>query len=99
MRDIFLGGKFFFQENFYLAIFLLIAYSKRSMKYTTNEVAARVGLTRQRVAQLIQEGRINAERYGRVWVIDEDQISVIENLPENRGKYPRNKKRALPISS
>ena len=70
------------------------------MKYTTKEVAEKVGLTRQRITQLIQDGRITAEKLGRDWVIDENQITVINSLPDNRGKYPRRQKRALqPIST
>jgi len=75
-------------------------YSKRSMKYTTKEVADKVSLTRQRIGQLIQSGVISAEKRGRDWMIDEHQIEIIINLPENRGRYERTKKRALlPISS
>ena len=66
------------------------------MKYTTNEIAEKVGLTRQRITQLIHDGLIDAEKRGRDWLIDENQIPVIENLPDNRGKYPRRQKRALP---
>ncbi|HEY8559545.1 MAG TPA: helix-turn-helix domain-containing protein [Pyrinomonadaceae bacterium] len=65
------------------------------MKYTTKEVAEKVGLTRQRITQMIQDGRIAAEKLGRDWVIDENQIIVINSLPDNRGKYPRRQNRAL----
>ena len=66
------------------------------MKYTTNEIAVRVGLTRQRITQLIHDGLILAEKRGRDWLIDENQISVINALPDNRGKYPRHQKSAVP---
>ena len=62
-----------------------------SMKLTTNEIAQRVNKTRARITQLIHENLIVAEKYGRDWVIDEDQIPVIKNLPDKRGKYPRQK--------
>jgi excisionase family DNA binding protein len=61
------------------------------MKLTTNEIAEKVQLTRQRITQLIHDGIIKAEKMGRDWVIDESQISVIRNLPDNRGKYTRKK--------
>lgn len=66
------------------------------MKFTTNEIAEKVGLTRQRITQLIHDGLILAEKRGRDWLIDENQIPVIQNLPDKRGKYPRRQKRVLP---
>jgi excisionase family DNA binding protein len=70
------------------------------MKYTTKEIAAKVGRTRQRITQLIHDGLIEAEKMGRDWVIDENQIQVINSLPDKRGKYPRRQKRALqPLST
>lgn len=57
------------------------------MKLTTNQIAARVNLTRARIAQLIRDDIIAGEKVGRDWIIDEDQIPIIENLPDNRGKF------------
>ena len=68
------------------------------MKLTTNDVAKRVNLTRQRIIQLINRGLIEAEKFGRDWVIDESQIAVIRRLPDNRGKYER-KKSIIKINS
>jgi excisionase family DNA binding protein len=69
------------------------------MKFTTNEIAEKVGLTRQRITQLIHDGLISAEKRGRDWLIDENQLSIIENLPDKRGKYPRQKRALQPIST
>jgi len=57
------------------------------MKLTTNQIAERVNLTRARIAQLIRYNVIVGEKVGRDWIIDEDQIPIIENLPDNRGKF------------
>lgn len=69
------------------------------MKFTTNEIAEKVGLTRQRITQLIHDGLITAEKRGRDWLIDESQIYTIENLPDKRGKYPRQKRALQQISA
>jgi excisionase family DNA binding protein len=59
---------------------------------TTNEIAEKVNLTRTRITQLIRDRVIMAEKRGRDWMVDESQIEIIKNLPENRGKYPRSEK-------
>lgn len=61
------------------------------MKLTTKEIAQRVNKTPTRITQLIYDKLIAAEKIGRDWIIDEDQIPIINNLPDNRGKYPRRK--------
>lgn len=59
------------------------------MKLTTKEIAQRVKKTPTRITQLIYENVIEAEKIGRDWLIDENQICVIANLPDGRGKYTR----------
>jgi excisionase family DNA binding protein len=59
---------------------------------TTNEIAEKVNLTRTRITQLIRDRVIMAEKRGRDWMVDESQIEIIKNLPENRGKYQRSEK-------
>jgi excisionase family DNA binding protein len=39
---------------------------------TTKEVAARLGLNDSRVRQLILEGRLEAEKIGRIWFVPRD---------------------------
>lgn len=73
-------------------------YIYHCMKLSTTQVAERVNLSRARIAQLIRDKIIIAEKIGRDWIIDEDQIPVIENLPDNRGKF-RWKSRKKPINS
>jgi excisionase family DNA binding protein len=57
------------------------------MKLTTTQIAERVNLTRARITQLIRDKIITGEKFGRDWIIDEDQIPIIKNLPDNRGKF------------
>lgn len=53
---------------------------------STNEVAERVGKTRVRINQYIQEGLLPAQKVGRDYVIKESDVEKIENLPETRGR-------------
>jgi excisionase family DNA binding protein len=57
------------------------------MKLSTTQIAERVNLTRARITQLIRDQVIKGEKIGRDWIIDEDQIPIIKNLPDNRGKF------------
>lgn len=52
---------------------------------TTTDAAARLGLTVQRVHQLIKDGSLRAEKLGRDYVIDEaDLKSVTHRRPAGR---------------
>lgn len=52
---------------------------------TTTDAAARLGLTVQRVHQLIKDGSLRAEKLGRDYVIDEaDLTSVTYRRPVGR---------------
>jgi excisionase family DNA binding protein len=56
------------------------------MKLSTKEFAERVGLTRPRINQMIQNGEIDAEKLGRDFFIDEKFVEIIRNRPERRGR-------------
>jgi excisionase family DNA binding protein len=56
---------------------------------TTNEAASLLGVTRQRVLQLIQEGRLKAEKFGNVYMIQRGDLSRIEEKP--MGRPPKTK--------
>ena len=64
---------------------------------TTNELADEVKLTRSRITQYIREGVIQAIKKGRDWLIEESQIEIIKNRPENRGKWNREKKKSMEV--
>ncbi len=51
---------------------------------TTNEAASVLGVTRQRVLQLIQDGRLKAEKFANVYMIPRDALSNIEEKPMGR---------------
>ncbi len=51
---------------------------------TTNEAAGELGVTRQRVLQLIQDGRLKAEKFGNVYIIERGALSNIEEKPMGR---------------
>jgi len=57
-----------------------------SNKITTTEFAERVDLTAPRIRQLIMMGVIEAEKFGRDYMIDAKYIEVIKNRPERRGR-------------
>jgi hypothetical protein len=60
-------------------------------KITTLEFAEKVELTAPRIRQLIMLGVIEAEKFGRDYMIDEQYIEVIKNRPERRGRRPLKK--------
>ncbi len=62
-----------------------------SNKITTIEFAERVDLTAPRIRQLIMMGVIEAEKFGRDYMIDVKYIEVIKNRPERRGRKANKK--------
>lgn len=48
---------------------------------TTSEAARRLGITRFRVCQMIAEGKLPAVKFGRDWVILEDDLRPLEHRP------------------
>lgn len=57
-----------------------------SIKITTIEFAERVDLTAPRIRQLIMMGVIEAEKFGRDYMIDVKYVDLIKNRPERRGR-------------
>lgn len=51
---------------------------------TTNQAAKTLGVTRQRVLQLIQEGRLKAEKFANVYMILPGDLENIEEKPMGR---------------
>jgi excisionase family DNA binding protein len=51
---------------------------------TTNEAAGVLGVTRQRVLQLIQDGRLKAEKFANVYMIRRGDLEHIEERPMGR---------------
>ncbi len=60
--------------------------SERQKKtLTVKEVAARLDVSIPRVYQLIQDGRLEAEKFGRDWMISSDALTdEVMNRPNGR---------------
>ena len=50
------------------------------------QTAARLGISRQRVHQLVQSGELTATQVGRAWVIDESEVQ--KRLDKKKGRPP-----------
>ena len=53
---------------------------------TTPEAAAVLGVSVERVSQLVRAGRLSARRAGRVWLIDRASLRAFRRLPPGRPK-------------
>jgi excisionase family DNA binding protein len=51
---------------------------------TTGEVAERLGVTVQRIHQFIKDERLPAQKMGRDYLIDENDLKRIEDRPTGR---------------
>ena len=57
---------------------------------TTTEAAEILGVHRSRIFPLIRSGRIDAQKYGPMWLI---RLSSLDNVRERRAGYPKGRKR------
>jgi excisionase family DNA binding protein len=51
---------------------------------STIEAAERLGITYERVTQLVKAGKLNAKKFGRDWMVSRQ--SVEERLEKSKGK-------------
>lgn len=51
---------------------------------STNDAANVLGVTRQRVLQLIQDGRLKAQKFANVYMIQRGDLNNIEERPMGR---------------
>lgn len=51
---------------------------------TTKEVAERLKVSVRRIHDLIQDGRLPAQKYGRDYLIDEKDLKLVENRKPGR---------------
>lgn len=58
--------------------------------FSTKDVAQILGVTTVRVNQLIQEGKLPAQKIGRDWFVREQDLALVQNRP-GRGR-PSSKK-------
>jgi excisionase family DNA binding protein len=58
---------------------------KRTMKLlTTDETAARLGVTKRRVQAMIRAGRLPAEKMGRDWFVREQDLALVADRKPGR---------------
>jgi excisionase family DNA binding protein len=67
---------------------------------STAEVGARLGVTRQRVLELITEGRLSAMKVGRAYIIRAGDVASLDRLRVGRPKTTpdANKRATSPVS-
>ena len=51
---------------------------------STNEAAERLGISRQRVLQLIEAGRLPATKFANVYMIRGEDLKQVEDRPQGR---------------
>lgn len=56
---------------------------------TTGEAAARLGVTPNRIRQLIRGGQMPAQKVGRDWMILEEDLESFQNQPLGKPRSPR----------
>jgi excisionase family DNA binding protein len=61
---------------------------------TTNEAASLLGVTVQRIHQFINEGRLPAQKLGRDYIINEEDMKLIEDRKPGRPSKKAGKKGA-----
>jgi excisionase family DNA binding protein len=90
-------NKEYVKRNISLDIDFQEAYKESMKLLTTPEVAERLGITLARVQQLIWKGRLPAQKIGRDYVINEDDLKLVAERkpgrPANTGK-PESKRKA-----
>lgn len=57
---------------------------------TATQAAARLGITPRRVLALIKSGRLPAEKFGRDWMIREQDLKLIK---DRKPGFPKGQKR------
>jgi excisionase family DNA binding protein len=75
------------QLNSSLAVKVVFLYNGRMTNermLTTREVATRLGVTLRRVRQLIEEGRLPSQQFGRDHLIKEGDVKLVENRRRGR---------------
>jgi excisionase family DNA binding protein len=58
---------------------------------TLAEVSERVGLDSSRLRVLIAQGRLQATKYGKTWLVKESDVKAFEKQPRSPGRPPKQK--------
>lgn len=59
--------------------------------YTTEEAAELLGVTVGRVRQMIVDGSLKTERFGRAHMVSKEALKAAENRKTKRGPEPKKK--------
>jgi excisionase family DNA binding protein len=62
----------------------MYSMSTTDERISTAEAADALGITRQRVIQLIAAGRLKAEKFASVYMIRRGDLSAVEDRPQGR---------------
>lgn len=68
----------------FLKKIILFIMSKETKLLSVAEAAEKLGVSRWRVNQFIDEGRLPAQKVGRAFVILESDLQLVENRPTGR---------------
>ena len=63
---------------------------------TTQQVGDRLGVSIKRVQQFISEGRLPAQRFGRVFLVDEKDLKLVKDRKPGRPKASISRRAARP---
>ena len=55
----------------------------------TSEAARKLGLSARRVAAMIQQGVLRAQKVGKTWIIDEKDIAKLAVAERKSGRPPK----------
>jgi excisionase family DNA binding protein len=69
-----------------------LSYKGAMRMLTTNEAASLLGVTVQRIHQFINDGRLPAQKLGRDYIINEDDMKLVED--RKPGRPPKAKDKA-----
>lgn len=58
------------------------------MKRTTKEAAEIIERTPGRIRQMILSGQLKAEKHGRDWLIEDEDLEAVKDLPRGRPRKP-----------
>lgn len=56
---------------------------------TTAQAADKLGISVRRVQELINTGRLPAQQFGRTYVVDEDDLKLVEDRKVGRPPKPK----------
>ncbi len=68
----------------FLKKLILFIMSKETKLLSVIEAAEKLGVSRWRVNQFINEGRLPAQKIGRSYVIKESDLQLVEDRPTGR---------------